>query len=292
MTIRILYLAKYRIPHACFSLQWDYMLQGIDRTIVVSPVPQEEIWPVLQKYRIDVSNFDYVNDQDILTQYPEVEHWVLPNDYRGYWLRQQALKLSSLDYLDYDIALMHDPDTFMIEPYRCHNNNVLNYLALENTTHGSYEGMFRGITGHDRQTPHCFVTELVPVKKTHITAMREFLEHKHGENWLDAMINHCPGMATIPPWGNGEIIKWFSEYEFIGNWAMMQEQVNFSFQRRFEYDQLNKLSQLDPAKFNAVCDAVPDLSMSLQMDWEKQQVIDFDHYVNIVKSILSGLPSS
>ena len=73
---------------------------------------------------------------------------------------------------------------------------------------------------------------------------------------------------------------------------MMQEQVNFSFQRRFEYNQLNKLSQLDPAKFNAVCDAVPDLSMSLQMDWEKQQVIDFDHYVNIVKSILSGLPSS
>ena len=104
MTVRILYLAKYRIPHACFSLQWDHMLQSIDRTVVVSPVPKEDIWPVLQKYNIDVSKFDYVSDQEILAKYPEVEHWVLPEDYRGNWLRQQALKLSSLDYLDYDIA--------------------------------------------------------------------------------------------------------------------------------------------------------------------------------------------
>lgn len=291
MTVRILYLAKYRIPHACLSLQWDHMLRGIDRTIVVSPVPQQEIWPVLQKYGVDTSSFDYVNDQDILARYPEVEHWVLPNDYRGNWLRQQALKLSSLDYLNYDVALMHDPDTFMIEPYNCYENEILNYLVIENTTHGSYEGMFKSITGHQRQTPHCFVTELVPVKKTHITAMREFLERLHGQHWLDALIDHCPGMATIPPWGNGEIIKWFSEYEFIGNWAMTQEYIDMTPQRRFEYDQLEKLSLLDPTKFNAVCDAVPDLSLSLQMDWDRLEVVNFDHYANIIKGILSGLPS-
>jgi hypothetical protein len=53
MTTRILFLARYRIPHACFSLQWDHNLVDVDRTIIASPVPQAEIWSAFQAHGID-----------------------------------------------------------------------------------------------------------------------------------------------------------------------------------------------------------------------------------------------
>ena len=42
---KILYLARYRVPHAIMSLQPEFTkhLIGIDRTCIASPVPQEEL---------------------------------------------------------------------------------------------------------------------------------------------------------------------------------------------------------------------------------------------------------
>ena len=52
-TVRVLFLARYRIPHALFWLQWDHYLQGIDRTIVATPLTREELWPMFERYGID-----------------------------------------------------------------------------------------------------------------------------------------------------------------------------------------------------------------------------------------------
>jgi hypothetical protein len=277
-TVRVLFLARYRIPHALFSLQWDHYLQGIDRTIVATPLTREELWPMFERYDIDTSTWDLVSDDVVYRDYPEVNNWVFPDDFRTYWLRQQAIKLAFLDLIQEDVMLMHDPDTFMIEPYRCVQDGVLNFMALENTTQGSYDGMFAAITGLPRQTPHCFVTELVPVKRTHLQNLKQYLQQRHGGLWLDALIEHCTSMPTIPPWGTGNLIKWFSEYEFMGNWALSQEPATFQFQRRFEYDSLDKLQDLDASRFNAVCDAVPDLTQSMQYDYATGTVVDFDRY--------------
>ena len=78
MTTRILFLARYRIPHACFSLQWDHNLVDVDRTIVASPVPKAEIWPAFHSHGIDTARFEYLNDSVIFERYPEVENWVFP----------------------------------------------------------------------------------------------------------------------------------------------------------------------------------------------------------------------
>jgi hypothetical protein len=277
-TVRVLFLARYRIPHALFSLQWDHYLEGIDYTVVASPVPQSELWSLFDRYHINTDKWQYINDEVVYRDYPEVNHWVFPGDYRTFWLRQQAIKLAFLDTIREDVMLMHDPDTFMIEPYRCVDNGVLNFMALENTTQGSYDSMFEAITGLPRQTPHCFVTELVPVKRQHIDSLKIFLQQRHGGRWLDALIEHCPGMPTVPPWGTGNVIKWFSEYEFLGNWALSQEDATFQWQRRYEYDRLDLLRDLDASRFNAVCDAVPDLSLSMQLDPEQGTVIGFDQY--------------
>jgi hypothetical protein len=286
---RVLFLAKYRVPHAAFALQFDHFLKGIDYTIIASPMTKEELEPVWARYNIDSSKFQYVNDSVIYERYPEVNNWVFEGDYRGWWLRQQAIKLAYLDYLDADVMLMQDPDTFMLEPYRCYNNGTLNLMSLMDTTQGSYDGVFESIIGLPRQSPHCFVTELCAVRKVDFVALKDLLERRwHTKKWLDAIIEAVPGMPTIPPWGNGNIIKWFSEYELLGNWAAHCGNIAYQEQRRFEYDTMDQLGNFSNTH-NAVCDAVPDLSLSMQMDWETLTIPNFEHYLQVVHERLRNI---
>jgi hypothetical protein len=266
-------------------MQFDHFLKGIDRTIISSPVPKDELWSIFAKYNIDTTTFEYLPDSIILDQYPEINHWIFADDYRGKWLWQQALKLSVRDYLDDEVILMHDPDTFMVEPYQCYQDGRLNYLILPNTTHDSYRGVLESVVGIERQTPHCFVTELVPVHRDDWQALKTLLEHRHNKHWLDAIIDAVPGMPTVPPWGTGNIIKWFSEYELIGNWAMHRNKIDTQEQRRFEYDSLDKLGNFTH-DYNCFADAVPDLSLSLQWDADRQEIRNFDQYLNIINSRL------
>ena len=284
MTVsRVLFLAKYRVPHAAFALQFDHNLQGIDRTIIATPLTQNELEPVWAKYNVDSSRFVYVNDDIIYHRYPEVNNWVFDDDYRGWWLRQQAIKLAYLDYLDDDIMLMHDPDTFMIKPYNPFVDNKLNMLALMNTRQGSYNGVFEAITGLPHQSDHCFVTELCAVSKMDFACLKHHIEQRFPKkHWLDAIIQAVPGMPTVPPWGNGNIIKWFSEYELLGNWATYRNKITLQEQCRFEYDALYKIGNFGK-EHNAVCDAVPDLSLSMQMDWSTLEINNFYKYLDLVK---------
>jgi len=284
MTVaRVLFLARYRVPHAAFALQWDHNLVGIDTTVIATPMTRDELEPVWEKYGIDSSSFVYVNDQAIYQHYPEVNNWVFEGDYRGWWLRQQAIKLAYIDSLDYDVMLMHDADTFMLEPYCAYANDTLNLLSLMNTTQGSYNGVFEAITGVPHPSPHCFVTELCAVRKQDFVALRELLAQRWpNKKWLDAIIDAVPGMPTVPPWGTGNIIKWFSEYELLGNWAVLQGAVTYQPQRRFEYNNLNSIADF-VKEHNAVCDAIPDLSLSMQIDWHTLDIPNFDRYVAAVK---------
>ena len=85
MTVaRVVFLARYRVPHACLSMQFDHMLEGIDRTVIASPVPKDELWPVFERYGIDTAHFDYLPDEEVLPLYPQIENWVIPGDYRGF----------------------------------------------------------------------------------------------------------------------------------------------------------------------------------------------------------------
>ena len=286
MTVaRVVFLARYRIPHACMAMQFDHFLEGIDRTVISSPVPKDELWSIFQQYNIDTTTFEYLPDSVILNEYPEIDHWMFEDDYRGRWLWQQALKLAVRDYLDDEVVLIHDPDTFMVEPYCCYKDGRLNYLIIPNTTHGSYDSVLESVLGIERQTPHCFVTELVPIHRDDWQALKTFLENKHDKWFLDAIIDNVTGMPTIPPWGNGELIKWFSEYEFVGNWAMYRHDINTQEQRRFEYDSLEKLKNFT-REYNCFADAIPDLRQSLWWDSKLKIIRGFDRYLSMIKQTL------
>ena len=59
MTVaRVLFLARYRVPHACFALQWDHMLQGIDHTIIATPMTRDELEPVWERYGLTAVGFN------------------------------------------------------------------------------------------------------------------------------------------------------------------------------------------------------------------------------------------
>ena len=117
---RALFVAHYRIPHTCLSLQFDHYIQGIDETYIFTNCENTEDNPfldrVLSKY-LDTSQYKYVFDGEMDSLYPSVRNWWIPGDYRNSWLYQQALKLASLDYIDADVILIQDPDTFCINPY-------------------------------------------------------------------------------------------------------------------------------------------------------------------------------
>ena len=280
---RVLFLARYRVPHACFALQFDHFLEGIDQTIIATPVAKEELWPVFEKYGIDTSTFRYVNDSVIYELYPQVNNWAFPGDYRGWWLRQQAIKLAYIDYLRQDVILMHDADTFMIKPYCCYTNGVLNLLSIMDTTQGSYNGVFESITGIAHPSSNCFVTELCAVRWCDFALLRQHLDSRFpGRCWLDAIIESVPGMPTVLPWGNGNIIKWFSEYELLGNWAVHCGNVKYQPQHRYEYNQLGNIAGFG-SQHNSVCDAIPDLSQSLQMNWDTLTISGFAQHLSAVK---------
>lgn len=290
MTVsRVMFLAKYRVPHAAFAMQFDRFLEGIDRTVIATPLTRDELEPVWEKYNIDSSRFVYLNDEVIYRKYPEVNNWVFDDDYRGWWLRQQAIKLAYLDFLKDDIMLMHDPDTFMIKPYNPFVDNKLNMLMIPNTQQGSYNGVFEAITGIPQPSEHCFVTELCAVSSMDFACLKHHIEERFPKTrWLDAIINAVPGMPTVPPWGNGNIIKWFSEYELLGNWATHRGQLTLQEQHRHEYVNLNDIAKFS-TEHNAVCDAIPNLAQSLQLDWDTFQIAGFQEKLNAVQECIQSL---
>jgi len=102
-------------------------------------------------------------------------------------------------------------------------------------------------------------------------------------HWLDALIESCPGEPTVPPWGKGELIRWLSEYELVGNWTMSRREILTQPQRRYMYDDMNRIGDFDPDYHTAVCDAVPDLSRSVSFDWDQLEVRDFDRWMDLIR---------
>lgn len=282
---RALFIAGYRIPHACLTLQFDQYIEGIDQTYIFTNVDTEYLNSVFQKYNINTSNFIFVHDREMDARWPTMRNWIYEDDYRGTWLYQQALKLASVEYCDADVTLIQDPDTFCIKPYRClSNNNVPTLFILPNETHSP--GYYRVLDslGIKRQTPHSFVSEFMPVFKEDWLKAREQLQVLNNCDPFDAILNSIPFEPLIDdPAHRG--VKWFSEYEFIGNWIMTQREVAMSEQKRFQYKTLEELDKLS-LDYNCVCDAIPNLNNSIQFDWETKTVIDFDPIFDKVKKFL------
>lgn len=280
MTTRIIFCAPYRVPVACVSLRFDHNLVGLSNSIIVSPVNTPDLFRYLSNYGIDTNRFDHVHDRELIAHYPEIEHWVFENDPRNNWLKQQALKLAALDYIKFESALIQDPDTWLTVPYRSVDGERLTMLALEDTTEGSYDPVLPSVLGLERQTEHCFVTEFMPVLKADWMALKHTLEKRHNRDFLTAIIDNIPGTETID--GTQEL-KWFSEYEFLGNWTMTQRAVDFLFQTRFHFSSVEDLAALDHKLYNSLCDQSSGQSPALGFDsWNTGNIPNYDRCIELL----------
>lgn len=280
---RLLFVAEYRIPSACVSLQFDQFLIGIDKTVIVTPCDVLKLDKIFKNHNIDTADFDYLSDEEFVPKYPGIQKWIIPGDYRGNWLRQQAIKLACLDYLDYPVMMIQDPDTFAIADYQCWDGTTLNFMILPNTTHarGYYEVLANAL-GIARQTPHCFVTEFGPCLKKDIVELKQHIEKQNNQNWLTALIDHVPYESTFNPNKPDELVKWFSEYELLGNWTMSRRPVKLTDQKRFEYKTLDQLHKLN-GEYRVAADAMP-MEQSFCLDPTTGLVENYQHWVNVVNS--------
>jgi len=280
LTARAVFVGGYRMGHALMAFQFDHFLEGIDVTYIVTNIAEKHYKGTLSKYGLDPNRFQYVNDQELIDAYPEILNWDQPGDYRGTWLRQQALKIASLDYFDYETILIQDPDTFAIQPYRCFDGLVPNFFVLPNVTHsnGYYWAIEKGL-GIKRQTKDCFVSEFMPFLKQDWHTMRSLLEARHDRHFLDAIIDNCQRES-------GTNLIWFSEYEYLANYVMTQRSINTTEQKRFEVRKLADIENLNSQEYNCYVDACPRLEDSIQFEFTTNTVVDFDKIYNAIASQL------
>jgi hypothetical protein len=286
MVTRLIFCAPYRIPVACISLRFDHNLVGVTRNIIVSPVPTQDLFRYLSAYGIDTNRFEHIHDDELINHYPDINSWVFEGDPRNNWLKQQAIKLAALDYVDFDTALIHDPDTWLIKPYQCvDDNSNLTMLVLEDTTEGSYDAVLPSVLGITRQTTHCFVTEFMPVLKSDWNVLKHTIESRHNCNFLSGIIDHVPGIETID---ETQELKWFSEYEFLGNWTLTQRPVNYFFQTRFGFQTVEDLRQLDTTRYNSVCDHSSGRLPALGFDnWHTGHIPNYDRCIELLNQQLN-----
>ena len=256
---QLVFVAPYRIPDLCVSLKFNQYVKGVTRTIIVSPVDSRKIDWYLLRHGIDIANIEYISDRELIDHYPSINSWVFPDDTRNNWLKQQAIKLAALDYIDYEVALIQDPDTWLIQDYCPWDGSTINFMVLENTTESSYDSVLPSVLGIERQTTHCFVTEYMPVVKQDWITLRNLIETKHSADFLNAIIDAVPA--------NHQGVKWFSEYEFLGNWSMTQRNSTFQYQVRNGFTSVDQLESIDPLA-TAICDHSPGHDLSLKFsDW-------------------------
>lgn len=275
-----MFVGGYRVGHALMAFQFDHFLEGIDFTYIVTNVDKKHYQDTLSRYGLNPNKFQYVNDQELIDNYPEILNWDQPGDYRGTWLKQQALKIASLDYFNYETILIQDPDTFAIRPYRCFDGLIPNFFVLPNITHsnGYYWAIEKGL-GIKRQTKDCFISEFMPFLKEDWFNMRDLLETKHNKHFLDAIIDNCQKES-------GTNLIWFSEYEYLANYVMTQRPIKTTVQKRFEIRKLDDIKKLNSQEYNCYVDACPRLDDSIIYDFDTQTVVNFDQiYRDIISRI-------
>ena len=276
---RALFIASYRLSHACLGMQFDHYLKNIDQTYIFTDCEPAFIDGVLQRYGIDTSKFVYVQDREMDALYPTLRNWWFDGDHRGSWLYQQALKMASLDYIDADVIMIQDPDTFCIEPYHLIVDGKPNYFILPNERHtDGYYQVLENCLGIERQTEHCFVSEFMPMFKEDWLSLKHSAESRNNKNVFDAIIDAVP----IEPYDG---LRWFSEYEFLANWTMTQRPIEMTVQRRFQYKTLADIGLLS-RDYNCACDAIPKLADSIVLDFNTGIVTDFDKIFDQVKKFL------
>lgn len=222
-----------RFSDCVLTLQFDQFLAPAPTHthIYIGPatVDLEEMTNLLQlHYGIDIGCITLHSDQEL------IDKSGCHLDWRrfGPWIFQQILKFMAIDQCPDTEILIQDCDTFAIQPYNYFEQGlpVLLHIPFRDESPEYYQ-FVQDITGQPRQTPHCFVTEFMPLLSSDWTSLKAQLESQYQLDWLGAL-HHA---LTIEQNRIGKRQVWFSEYELLANWILLSRpQTKLKEQRRFE----------------------------------------------------------
>jgi hypothetical protein len=246
---RIITVGPQRLGNLLLSLYYDHYLDPApDLSVIITPLHAVQVTDIIGKL-FPTLNFCVYNDSEFIAQYPDIQHWQDQRNLRAGWLQQQALKLAALDSLSSEYFLIQDPDTFCIEPYVYYQHGQLCYFVLPNQFH--YTGYYQtleNVLGIPRQTQDSFVTEFMPVSKTTWTSCAERIKQTSGGDWT-TLLQHVP----LEAFGKHHLLRWFSEYELLGNWQLYLAPLETKIQKRFVFNEIETLNDLN-IDYNVVCD--------------------------------------
>lgn len=275
-TTRLIFCGTYRLPVACLSLRFDHNLQGIDRTIFITPGDPRRARNILQYNHIACEDWIFLRDSDIEAHYPDLRHWRIDDDPRNTWLFQQGLKLAALDFLGTDITVIQDPDTWMIRPYSVLQNQRLQLLSVPAYTEFNYQGLTQHLLGVPDDDNRTFVTEIHAVRQQDWQELKSTLQRRHAGPWLQTLIRETPVRS--------DGLKWFSEYHVLGNWACSRGAVDLIPQHRHEIHDISQLAQI-PESCNAVCDVSCGEDAAFQFEDDRRgrvsRMLEAQQYLNI-----------
>jgi hypothetical protein len=248
MTLRAIFLHYDRVADLVLTLKFDRFLNPTPSQTVIFVGPQDldfDLLELLKSQDIDTDTFCVIQDRQMWNcNQPPVNIYQF-----GGWISQQFLKLLALDYLDYDCMLIQDCDTFCIRPYTWLENDTPQMLVRINSTHSpEYYDYVEQFTGSVRQTPHSLVSEFMPVLKADWEQFKQQLYNRFQQPWYQVLYDQF----LVDSQGTDQI--WFSEYELLGNWALLQHpDIKLIEQKRFELYQgvENRLEKL--SECNCVC---------------------------------------
>ena len=253
----------------CIQLKGSHLFRdGFRRTYIVTN-HAEAVREIFQHRHIDIDQYTIIDDDVLIKNYPSISTFSDLHPQLGGWLKQQMIKLAVLDYLDYDIMAIQDPDTFWLQPWSQldhHGEPVL--LAIpDHSESPDYYRIFTELTGLPRADHDCYVTEFMMVKKTDWTALRDLVQGRLGLTWLDSI------KSSIRPDHLG--MTWFSEYELLGNWIKHHRPgVTKIPQSRLE---IRSWADLDSYSDQAViCNADKDKDI-FGIDWYGDKTINQEH---------------
>jgi hypothetical protein len=215
-----MFVASTKVIESVLTLQFDKFLHPKpDQTIVYlgSVVEPGRRWrnpinllEIYQQHGIDTSTFRVVHDLDILEQYKELNLYGTMN----FWIRQQLIKFMAIDSCDNENILIQDSDILLTRPYHYFDNNEPVPAVLEGVNHDEeYYEFVNKFTGRPRQTNNSFITDIFPLKKCHWESLKKHIENSYSRPWLEAVKYELKQKQ-------GHI--WFSEYEILGNWMLVQ----------------------------------------------------------------------
>ena len=245
LTTRLLFVAHDKLYDAVQVLQYDHMIDNIDKTkIYYGPSNIDfDMLDIFRIHDIDVSNFSVHEDIQLINKTSLHEDF-----YKfGGWISQQMLKLLAIDNCNDENILIQDCDTYLLKSHNFFPMDNVDTLVIKNETHHpSYYNFIQRILTIPRQTRDCFITEFMPITKTSWNNMVKHIEEKHNKNWFDAIYEIFEN-NFVP-----NEFMYFSEYELLGNWQLY-ENNNLQVTPQIRYESTRWNDSINENLYTAYC---------------------------------------